>query len=290
MHVRKTIYSVGFGIVAASALTALVHAGSATAGGITLAWPEYPVTGSGFMSCEPWQESQVNTITLTGVPVGSNVTIQFMSAPVFSGTATYATPISIANVTSGSLVVPVIYPQTNIWPVWDAATNTKAIAAAVAVHVTSGSTSTKLSSKKWWIKCGSVPPPPAQGCGLGFWKADADHHGAVNWPGTYTTGANYNAVFGVTASFSASTTLSDALGLGGGGQNALARHAVAALLNAASPEVAYPISESNVVSIVQTAYATNTAAAFTSAKNELELLNEGSGPTTNCPLNHGDDD
>ena len=84
----------------------------------------------------------------------------------------------------------------------------------------------------------------------------------------------YNTVFGVTAF--ENKTLGDALATGGGGEKALMRHATAALLNAASPDVDYDLTESEVIQIVQNAYATGD---FESAKNTLEKQNE-----LGCPL------
>ena len=57
------------------------------------------------------------------------------------------------------------------------------------------------------------------------------------WDATaYTTDQSFEAVFGRDA-FSGSPTLLNVLGFGGGGLNALSRHAVAALLNASHPYV-----------------------------------------------------
>ena len=64
---------------------------------------------------------------------------------------------------------------------------------------------------------------------------------------------------------------------GGGGEKALGRHAVAALLNAASPDVDYAYTEAEVIAAVQNAYATGD---FNRVKNDLEYQNE-----LGCPLN-----
>ena len=83
-------------------------------------------------------------------------------------------------------------------------------------------------------------------------------------------------VFGVDASFNPHMLL-DALGLGGGGESALARHAAAALLNAANPNINYQYTAAQVIAGVQNAYATGNFETF---KNALELAN-----TWDCPLN-----
>ena len=86
------------------------------------------------------------------------------------------------------------------------------------------------------------------GCTPGFWKNSPhlwDGAGTNDLPqpestgfpqAKYTTGDRFNLVFGVTKAQSGlgdSTTLLQALGLNGGGKNALARHAAAALISAA---------------------------------------------------------
>ena len=107
-----------------------------------------------------------------------------------------------------------------------------------------------------------------EGCSQGYWK----NHGNSWGPTGYDTGDWYNDVFGV----SYSKTLLEALESGGGGEYALGRQAVAALLNAAHPGVDYYYTEAGVIDIVQDAYYTGD---FEGAKN---LLEEHISP---CPLN-----
>ena len=71
-------------------------------------------------------------------------------------------------------------------------------------------------------------------------------------------------------------TLLDALNSGGGGVNALARHAVAALLNASNPDVASEFTPGEVIALVQAAIASGD---FETAKNLLAAANE-----QGCPL------
>jgi len=119
------------------------------------------------------------------------------------------------------------------------------------------------------------PPPPAgdDGCTPGYWKQP--HH-FDSWTATgYAPGDAFSTVFGVNAS--GNPTLVKAASTGGGGAKALGRHAVAALLNAASPDVGYAYTASEVIGMVQQAYASGD---FESAKNLLEAANEAG-----CPLN-----
>jgi len=92
-----------------------------------------------------------------------------------------------------------------------------------------------------------VEPPPDpgdEGCTPGFWKNHLS-----SWSG-YAPGADFDTTFGVNF-FTPNITLLQAVNLGGGGIRALARHGVAALLNAASGDVDYAYTEAQVIDIVQ---------------------------------------
>jgi hypothetical protein len=132
------------------------------------------------------------------------------------------------------------------------------------------------------IDFGYMPPPEGgEGCTPGYWK---NHAGLLknngkyqndSWTGTgYATTDMYDTVFGVSSSFGG--TLIEAAQRGGGGENALGRHAVAALLNAAS-SVDYLYTTADVIAMVQAAYASGD---FEGAKDDLAYENE-----MGCPLN-----
>lgn len=127
-----------------------------------------------------------------------------------------------------------------------------------------------------WIGAGlSMPvnPPGGEGCTPGYWKQKQHFD---SWaPTGFATSDSYDAVFGVTAS--RTWNLLSALKAKGGGENALARHAVAALLNAANPDVDYHYSVAEVISLVQQAYSSRD---FEGVKNQFENQNE-----MGCPLN-----
>lgn len=121
---------------------------------------------------------------------------------------------------------------------------------------------------------GEMPPPPppgngTQGCTPGYWKQD--HH-FDSWVG-YSPNDSFAAVFGVAYG----GTLAQAADAKGGGANALARHAVAALLNAANPDVDYLYSTADVISMVQSAFASGN---YNGTKDLFEAQNE-----LGCPLN-----
>jgi hypothetical protein len=119
-----------------------------------------------------------------------------------------------------------------------------------------------------------TPPPPGdEGCTPGFWKNHTGLKSQANEWVTYGQGDSYDATFGVASSFGG--TLLEALNRGGGGENALGRHAVAALLNAAS-SVNAVYTEAQVIAMVQGAYASGD---FEGAKDLLAAANE-----LGCPL------
>lgn len=112
-----------------------------------------------------------------------------------------------------------------------------------------------------------------EGCTPGYWKQDQHFD---SWDATsFATGDSFDAAFGVTSS--QNWTLLSALEAKGGGENALARHATAALLNASNPDVSYEFSAAEVIALVQDAYASGD---FEAAKDVLEEQNE-----MGCPLN-----
>ncbi|MHB1155376.1 MAG: SdrD B-like domain-containing protein [Phycisphaerales bacterium] len=104
-----------------------------------------------------------------------------------------------------------------------------------------------------------------EGLTPGYWK-QSQHFD--DWVG-YQTTDSFNAIFGVTSSNN--PTLLQALGAKGGGEFALERHAAAALLNAANPDVNYQYTTAQIIAMVQQAYATGD---FESAKNVLAAANE----------------
>jgi hypothetical protein len=112
----------------------------------------------------------------------------------------------------------------------------------------------------------SAASEPAGGEGLlaGFWKR-AKHFDC--WVG-YDRSDSFDAVFGVDAR--GDRTLLEALRVRGGGESALMRHAVAALLNAANPDVDYAYTEAEVIEIVQDAYSSGD---FKAAKGLLAAEN-----------------
>jgi hypothetical protein len=133
------------------------------------------------------------------------------------------------------------------------------------------------------------PPPPGggQGCTPGYWK---NHDGSKNqgnaWAGTpYTTTQLLSSVFSPAGLGSlGSVTLRQALDLGGGTsllekKQLLVHHAVAALLNAAHPDVSYGLTTAEIISAVNAALLSNDGTAILALKDKLDGLNNAG-----CPL------
>jgi hypothetical protein len=88
--------------------------------------------------------------------------------------------------------------------------------------------------------------PGGEGCTPGYWK---NHY--ESWPLTgISINQDFDTTFGVDY-FDPDISLSQAVWLGGGGVKKIARHGTAALLSASHPEVAYPFTPAEVISMVQ---------------------------------------
>jgi len=116
-------------------------------------------------------------------------------------------------------------------------------------------------------------PVDIEACTPGFWRNHTDL-----WPAPYTTATWFFDVFVVTnqRGFAASYTLGEAINQGGGQFNRVARHGTAALLSAASGDVAYPYTEAQVIAIVVKAFNTGNHSLI----HELAAANEEG----DCPL------
>lgn len=129
------------------------------------------------------------------------------------------------------------------------------------------------------VDCGLLPPPDGggEGCTPGFWK----NRGLRIDAWEYSPDANFDAVFG-TSVFGTSTLLEvirnrpdvDVPNL----YLALGRHAVAALLNAASPDVDYDLDEAGVIALVAGAYATGDLGIIEDVKDSLDAYNNQGSP------------
>ena len=115
-----------------------------------------------------------------------------------------------------------------------------------------------------------TPDPGLEGCTPGYWK-QSQHFG--NWTSPYTTSTLFDDVF---ANAFPGMTLLEVLSLGGGGLNALGRHTVAALLNAASADVDGEFTVAQVIAAFDAAFASGN---YETQKNIFAVSNE-----LGCPL------
>lgn len=139
------------------------------------------------------------------------------------------------------------------------------------------------ASLVWSLAALSVEAPPAggEGCTPGFWRQE--HH-FDSWEG-HAPGDDLASVFDIPSDLELQRpetadpedlTLLEGLELRGGGVNALVRHAVAALLNAASGDVDFDLTESEVVEAFNAAV---DGGDVEGTKDALEAFNE-----QGCPL------
>ena len=110
-----------------------------------------------------------------------------------------------------------------------------------------------------------------EGCTPGYWK-QSQHFGS--YPAGYDPDDLFDTYF---ADAFSGMTLVQVASQGGGGLNALGRHAVAALLNAASTDVDYDLTVAQVIAAFDAAFASGD---YEDQKNIFEGLNE-----QGCPLN-----
>jgi len=137
------------------------------------------------------------------------------------------------------------------------------------VNATSVSITTFNDGNPITLSCGGPPPPGGTaGCTPGFWK---QRHHTHHWR-DYEPADPFDAVFGVAGH----GTLMDALRSGGGHAIALARHAAAALLNAAHADVDYAFTVADVITMVQGAMASGD---YEATKDVFATENE-----RGCPL------
>jgi hypothetical protein len=117
---------------------------------------------------------------------------------------------------------------------------------------------------------------PYQGLTPGFWK-QSQHFDF--WTAPYTPSTTVGTVFIVnSSSVSGSATLLEALDWSSGNtllaaKQKLVRQAVAALLNAAHPDVDYPMTQAEIISAVNTALQSSSRDAVNTLANQLDTYN-----------------
>jgi hypothetical protein len=130
------------------------------------------------------------------------------------------------------------------------------------------------ASFKWLAAALSVPDEAAggEGCTPGYWRQD--HH-YDDWAAPYLPTDPFSDYFDDAFP---GKTLADVVAQGGGHLNALGRHTVAALLNAANPDVSYDESPQEVVDAFNEIFP-GSDSGYETLKDRFEALNE-----QGCPL------
>lgn len=158
--------------------------------------------------------------------------------------------------------------------------------------------STGVAFEAFMVLVEDIPPViHDEGCCPGFWRYHLDV-----WPAPYQPNTLFSSVFG---NAFPGKTLRQVLCRKGGGLDSLGRHTVAALLNAASPAVAFPLTEAQVIQAFNDAVFgpptpgndddddddddghghrhKTKASTITQLKNDFAALNQAS-----CPLTDSD--
>ena len=120
-----------------------------------------------------------------------------------------------------------------------------------------------------------------EGCSHGYWK-----NKVLSWPAGYDTTDLLSAYFTLGSFASIDTSLLSAMQFSGPGNTTsdaariLMQQAVAALLNAAHPDIDYPLTEAQVVAQVNAALASGDRDTILALKDQLDEYNN-----LGCPLN-----
>ncbi|MHC4317923.1 MAG: SdrD B-like domain-containing protein, partial [Planctomycetota bacterium] len=136
--------------------------------------------------------------------------------------------------------------------------------------------------------CGFYEPLGGEGCTPGYWKQE--HH-FCNWPAPYEPGQPFSMWFDdAFAGKPLLTVMSQSASSAPGPNqlNSLGRHAVAALLNAASSDVAYDLSPEDVIEMFNEVYPGNNG-AYNGLKAIFSGYNEQVCLLGNCNDDDGDD-
>jgi len=128
-----------------------------------------------------------------------------------------------------------------------------------------------------------------EGCSPGHWKNDASKRGEADWSATALDPSDDWDTFFTDVTLRVKgvgptniVDLEDALNAKGGKINALAREAVAALLNESHPTIDYPMDQAAIIALVNAAIAGDNT-DIENARAELRALNHN-GDYDICPL------
>lgn len=185
--------------------------------------------------------TSTSTPTYTSMPTG---TPSMIATATSSHTPTYTPPVT-PTLTSTANMTPILTDTPSL-----SSTPTPLEVSTASATGTPAWTQTQTFTPTPFLNDTLTPTPPinedGQGCSPGYWKNHFE-----SWQQTgYSPTDDFDTVFQVNI-FSPDITLEQALNLQGGGDGRLARHGVAALLNASDPEINYPFMVQQVIAAIQ---------------------------------------
>ena len=208
------------------------------------------------------------------IDAGANGTIDGTTSAVLSnGQCQEFTPATIPTSYIVTEVVPTGYTASSVLSTFVQDTGQIIVGPSVAGNVATGfAGGDRGQLLRFTNTFVQVPPGDGtEGCTPGFWK-QSQHFDS--WTAPFTPNTLFDDVF---ENAFPGLTLLQVASLGGGGLNALGRHTVAALLNAASSGVDYPWTVQQVITAFNNVFP---GGDYETLKNQLEGFNE-----LGCPLN-----
>jgi hypothetical protein len=238
------------------------------------------VVPTGSISDRVWNDLDGDGLQENGELGVSGVTVNLLS----TGGSVIATTTTNANgnylfsgLAAGSYVVQFVLPTGMFFTTRDAGSNgaidsdaSTTTGKTATITLAAGQNINTIDAGLLSEKLGCEGGTP------GYWKNNAEKKGASAWgPTGLTPSMKVSDVF---SSFAPNSTLGkktlvEALGLNGGGVNALLRHAVAAVLNARHTQVHYAATSFWIVTQVNAAVASNNSTTINNLKCQLDTWN-----------------
>lgn len=235
-----------------------------------------------------WLDSNLNGIQDIGECGVSGVTVKLKNSggSVIATTTTNASGnYSFTGLAAGTYVVQFVLPSGYGFTLADVGTNDGVDSDANASTGLTGTYTLAAGQSNTTVDAGLYRVPTGEVIGNeggtpGYWKNNANKKGASAWgPTGLSPSQTVASVFAATAGTSyGSQTLLQALGNGGGGIDALLRHAVAGLLNALHPNVHYSIYSTQLILQVNAAIYSGNSSTIKSLQTTLDGYNNKTHP------------
>ncbi len=225
------------------------------------------------------------TETTTTTPTETTTTTPTETTTTTNETTTTTTPTETTTTTPTETTTTTPTETTTTTPTETTTTTPTETTTTTPTETTTTTTETTTTTTPTETTTTTTTTPTGdQGCTPGYWKQERHFD---SWVG-YTTNTTLGSVFTIPVNFSSlsSVTFLAAMDLPGGNEPEemaalLLHHAVAALLNAASPDVNYPLTEAEIISLVNAALTTENPDIMGDLKDDLDDYNN-----YGCPLNN----